>query len=141
MTWKLAGFFARCEGVWPSSRADRLWERVGSWGRQRGCGEGWGAGLEGILQSGGFQSSAIILSTFTEVMGHHNGGAHLTGHTCSALLTTYVAGRSQHPATPPLAPVPSLVIKHPEGTASLYFRGSAFCVWGGPAASTTRPPH
>lgn len=110
MTWTLAGFFARCEGVWPSSRADRLWEMVGSWGRQRGCGKGWGAGLEGILQSGGFQSFAIILSTFTEVMGHHNAGAQLTDHTCSALLTTYVAGRSQHPATPP--PCTSALARH-----------------------------
>lgn len=68
MMWKLASFLARCEGVWPSSRAGRLWGVVGSWGRLGGYGEVWGAGLEGILQSGGFGSFAV-LSTFTEVMG------------------------------------------------------------------------
>ena len=58
MTWKLAGFFARCEGVWPSSRADRLWERVGSWEDGllsqvwEGCVQEQGFGLEEYVALG-----------------------------------------------------------------------------------------
>ena len=45
MMWKLASFLARCEGVWPSSRAGRLWGTVGSWGGRGAVGRsgvlGW----------------------------------------------------------------------------------------------------
>ena len=60
MTWKLAGFFARCEGVWPSSRAGRLWGMVGSWGRQRGCGKGWGLGWRVYYKVEGFRALLLF---------------------------------------------------------------------------------
>ena len=129
MTWKLAGFFARCEGVWPSSTAGRLGGMVGSWGRQRGCGKGWGAGLEGILQSGGFPSLAIVLSMSLRpwgvTMGEHSSLA-------ARAQPRSPPTRQVSPRTLPAHPLrqrPHLSSnKQPEGTASLYFCGSAFCI-------------
>ena len=71
-------------------KAERLWE-------------GLGAGLEGILQSGGSQSLAIVLSTFTEVMGGHNRGEHssLTTRTQPWSPPTWQVG----PSTPPPHPL------------------------------------
>ena len=141
MTRKLAGFFARCEGVWPSSRAGRLWGMVGSWGRQRGCGTGWGLGWRVYYQVEGFRALLLFYPCSLRSWGVTIGGRHSSPTTRAQPWSppTWQVG----PSTPPPDPLhqrPRLSSNTPRAQPPFTFVGLPSASGAGQRPQPLDPP-